>query len=217
MPGLEQWLLFLPMALLITAAPGPDNLAVLALGVSRGRAASLGFGLGCAAGCLNHTLLAVIGVSALIAASPTAFALMQYAGAAYLIWIGLRSLRHAGHSRPGPTTTQGTATAGDFWRHFRRGLLANAINPKVALFFLAFLPQFVRPEQGDPGGQLALLGLVFTACTALLFGLLALGAARAGTALRARPAIGRALDRATGLLFLGLGLRLALGDLTRMR
>lgn len=216
MPGLEQWLLFLPMALLITATPGPDNLAVLALGVSRGRAASLGFGLGCAAGCLNHTLLAVFGVSALIAASPVAFALMQYAGAAYLIWIGLRSLRQAGQEQALDAPAQEVAP-GDFWLHFRRGLLANAINPKVALFFLAFLPQFVRPERGDVGGQLALLGLCFTACAALLFSLLALGAARAGGLLRARPAIGRALDRTTGVLFLCLGLRLALGDLARLR
>ncbi|HNQ58437.1 MAG TPA: LysE family translocator, partial [Candidatus Desulfobacillus denitrificans] len=134
---------FLAAAALITLAPGPDNLSVLSLGLSRGRRAGIGFGLGCALGCFIHTLLATLGVTALIAASDTAFTLLKLAGAAYLVWLGIGALRS-----PGATLAAdaGAAPADDPMRpYLMRGFVANAINPKVALFFLAFLPQFVDP------------------------------------------------------------------------
>jgi len=206
----EQLALFVPAALLLALAPGPDNMGVLALGVSGGRPASLGFALGCAAGCLNHTLLAALGVTALIAASPLAFRALQVVGAAYLVWMGWQALRSRAASLASAGTRPG-ASAG-FGSYFARGLIANAINPKVALFFLAFLPQFVLAEGWPPPAQIGVLGGVFGLCAALVFSLIALFAARIGAWLRARRALTVWLDRATGALFIGLGLRLALAS-----
>ena len=199
---------FLAAAALITLAPGPDNLSVLSLGLSRGRRAGIGFGLGCALGCFIHTLLATLGVTALIAASDTAFTLLKLAGAAYLVWLGIGALRS-----PGATLAAdaGAAPADDPMRpYLMRGFVANAINPKVALFFLAFLPQFVDPSRGHAAAQTALLGALFAAQTVLIFGALGWYAGSVGGWLRGRPAVGRWLDRATGVLFIGLGIRLAL-------
>lgn len=206
----EQLALFVPAALLLAVAPGPDNLGVLALGISSGRPASLGFALGCATGCLNHTLLAALGVTALIAASPVAFRVLQYAGAAYLLWIGWQALHSRGASLGGVDARQ--RAGGGFGRYFTRGLVANAINPKVALFFLAFLPQFVLAHGWPPAAQIGMLGGLFGLCAAIVFSAIALFAARIGAWLRRRQALTVWLDRATGALFIGLGLRLALAS-----
>lgn len=208
--SLQQIAAFLPIALLLALAPGPDNLGVLALGISRGRRESLGFALGCAAGCLNHTLLAALGISALIAASPIAFRMLQYSGAAYLVGIGLQALRSRGGRL---TDAVPLASRSGFLPYFRRGLIANVINPKVILFFLAFLPQFVIRQGWSAPAQIAVLGLLFAACAALVFGLIALGANRVGVWLRGRERFALWLDRVTGGLFITLGLRLALADL----
>jgi threonine/homoserine/homoserine lactone efflux protein len=205
--GLPQLLGFLLAALLVTLAPGPDNLAVLSLGVSRGRRAGIGFGLGCALGCFTHTLWASLGISAVLAASPTAFTVLKLAGAAYLCWLGWQALRSPG-ARLDPSSGAG-ADATPFAVYLRRGFVANAVNPKVALFFLAFLPQFV-PAGDASVAAFALLGLLFALQTMLVFGLVGWFAGALGGWLRRRPAVGRRLDQATGVLFIGLGLRLAL-------
>lgn len=204
----NQILLFLGAALLLALAPGPDNLGVLALGISRGRAEALGFALGCAAGCVNHTLLAALGISALIAASPLAFRLLQWAGAAYLIWIGFQALRSRGTS---PTQNPTPDAGSGFQPYFRRGLIANAINPKVGLFFLSFLPQFVRADGWSAPAQLATLGGLFAIVAALVFAAIALMAGPIGTWLRRRQRVTVWLDRATGGLFVGLGILTAAG------
>jgi len=202
----EQFFGFLLAAVLITASPGPDNLLVLSTGMSRGRRHGIAFGLGCAAGCLSHTALALAGVSALVAASPTAFTALRWAGGLYLVWLGVQALRHAGQSSLGRAAAS-TETPG---RLFAKGLVANAINPKVVLFFLSFLPQFVQPAQGSVGLQIGLLGLLFTLQAAVLFGLLGFFAGSVGGWLQRRPGAGLWLDRVAGLLFVGLGLRLIL-------
>ncbi len=188
----------------LTASPGPDNLMVLSMGMSRGRAQGIAFGLGCALGCLSHTALAVAGVSALVAASPWAFTALRVAGGLYLVWLGVQCLRSRGGARVG----EGAAPADSLTRLFVRGLLANAINPKVVLFFLAFLPQFVVPAQGAVPLQMAVLGGLFTAQAALLFGLLGYFAGKVGGWLNRRPGASLWLDRAAGLLFISLGARL---------
>jgi threonine/homoserine/homoserine lactone efflux protein len=200
---------FLLAAALITLAPGPDNLSVLSLGLSRGRRAGIGFGLGCAAGCFTHTLWATLGVTALIAASETAFTLLKLAGAAYLVWLGVGALRSPGATLEAEAAA---APAAAMRPYLVRGFVANAINPKVALFFLAFLPQFVDPARGSAAAQTALLGTLFAAQTVLIFGAIGHYAGTLGGWLRGRPAVGRWLDRATGLLFIGLGIRLALAE-----
>ncbi|MCO5098872.1 MAG: LysE family translocator [Rhodocyclaceae bacterium] len=199
---------FLLAAALITLAPGPDNLSVLSLGLSRGRRAGIGFGLGCALGCFIHTLLATLGVTALIAASETAFTALKLAGAAYLCWLGWKALRSPGATLSADAEVLHTDKA--MRPYLVRGFVANAINPKVALFFLAFLPQFVDPSRGHAAAQTALLGTLFAAQTVLIFGAIGWYAGTVGGWLRGRPAVGRWLDRATGVLFIGLGIRLAL-------
>lgn len=205
---LTQLFAFTLAALLITATPGPDNLMVLGMGMSRGRRQGIAFGLGCALGCLSHTVLAVLGVSALVAASPVAFTVLKLVGGAYLVWLGVNALRHAGASAP----VQGAGAPAEATRTlFLKGMLANAINPKVVLFFLSFLPQFVVPEQGHVQAQLGLLGVVFTLQAAVLFGLLAGFAGTIGGWLNRRPRAGVWLDRIAGTIFIGLGLRIAVG------
>ena len=147
-----QLLAFLLAAVLVTITPGPDNLMVLGLGMSRGRRQGIAFGLGCALGCLSHTALAVLGVSALIAASPVAFTALKWIGGAYLMWLGLQALRSGGATNVGEAAGTDGETSGtrDSLRgFFLKGVFANAINPKVVLFFLSFLPQFVVPAQGN--------------------------------------------------------------------
>lgn len=200
-----QALGFLGAALLLTLAPGPDNLLVLSLGAARGRLAGMLFGLGCALGCLSHTLLAMLGISALLAASPLAFGLLRLAGGAYLIYLGWMALRSTSSAAP-----QASQSEDSLRQLFLRGLLANAINPKVVLFFLSFLPQFVQPTRGDSMLQIAQLGLLFTLQAGLLFSLLGYFAGQVGEWLKAERQRGLWLDRLAGGVLLALGLRLLL-------
>ena len=200
----EQFLGFLAAAVLITVSPGPDNLMVLGFGMSRGRAAGIAFGLGCGFGCLSHTVLAALGVSALIAASPMAFMALRIGGGLYLVWLGIRALRSSGR-------VQVAAMRGadePLSRLFARGLLANAINPKVVIFFLSFLPQFVVAERGHVGWQTAQLGFVFTVQAALLFAVLGYFSGSVGQWLQRHSRAGAWLDRLAGTIFVALGVRM---------
>jgi len=197
---------FLAAAIAVTLAPGPDNLMILSLGLARGRRAGLAFGLGCALGCLSHTTLAVLGVGALIAASPIAFLALQIVGGLYLIWLGI------GAWRARPELAQAMAPNRQdsaVWRLFGRGLIANAINPKVVLFFLAFLPQFVVVGQGETI-QIAALGGLFTLQALVLFGLIGWFSGAVGQWMGRSPGAARRLDRIAGTIFIALGLRLIL-------
>ncbi|WP_022981103.1 LysE family translocator [Ideonella sp. B508-1] len=200
----EQFFAFLLAALLITASPGPDNLMVLGMGISKGRRQGMAFGLGCALGCLSHTVLAVAGVSALIAASPLAFTALKVCGGLYLVWLGVQALR----SRGGTQVQAVSVSEPGLLRLFLKGVFANAINPKVVLFFLSFLPQFVVAEHGQLGLQIALLGLTFTLQAALLFGLLGYFSGAIGQWIQRQPHVGLWLDRVAGAVFVALGLRL---------
>ncbi|HEV7816325.1 MAG TPA: LysE family translocator [Janthinobacterium sp.] len=200
----QQFFGFLAAATLITASPGPDNLMVLGVGMSRGRRQGMAFGLGCALGCLSHTLLATLGVGALIAASPLAFSALKVCGGLYLVWLGISALR----SRGGARVDSAVRPDESLGRLFVKGLFANSINPKVVLFFLSFLPQFVVAAHGHAGWQTAQLGLVFTLQACLLFGLLGYFSGAVGKWINVNPRAGLWLDRAAGTIFVGLGLRL---------
>ncbi len=176
-PGVDYLGLFVVAGLLLNLTPGPDVLFIVSQGLRSGARAGVVAALGISAGCLVHVVAAKVGVGALVAASATAFTVLKWIGAAYLVFIGLR-------------------------------MLANAINPKVALFFLAFLPQFVVPTQGPVAAQLGLLGLLFTAQAAVLFGLLGWFSGHVGAWLQRVPGSARVLDRLAGTVFIGLGLRL---------
>jgi threonine/homoserine/homoserine lactone efflux protein len=200
----NQFLAFLAAAILLTLSPGPDNMMVLGIGMAKGRLRGMAFGLGCAMGCLSHTLLAVIGVSALIAASPLAFTALKVCGGLYLAWMGFKAIRSRGAGAVDrmDSVTESARTL------FLRGVFANAINPKVVLFFLSFLPQFVVAQRGGASLQLALLGITFTLQAAILFGLLGFFSGAVGAWLTRRPRAGMWLDRVAGAIFIGLGLHL---------
>jgi len=198
-------LLFLVTSIAITLAPGPDNLQVLARGMAQGRSAGLVAALGFAVGCLFHTMVAAVGLAALLRSSPVAFQLIKYAGAAYLVWIGIQALRARGGLAQG-----GDVAAVPLRKVFRQSVLGNMMNPKVTLFFLVFLPQFVRANAEHPALQFVLLGVIFMLQTAVVFSVFGLSAGWLGAWLRRRPATGRWLDRVAGAIFVGLGIKVAL-------
>ena len=202
--GAEQFFGFLAAALLITLSPGPDNLMVLGVGMARGRRPGMVFGLGCALGCISHTVLAALGVGALLAAAPAALTALKVAGGLYLVWLGIGALR----SRGGARASAAVPAQESLWRLFGKGLFANMVNPKVVLFFLSFLPQFVDAGAGHASWQTAQLGLVFTAQACVLFGLLGYFSGAVGAWINRRPRAGLWLDRGAGAIFIGLGLRL---------
>jgi len=199
-------LAFLAASALVTIAPGPDNLMVLSVGISRGRAAGIGFGLGCALGCFTHTLWATLGIGAVVLASEATFTTLKMAGAAYLVYIGLMAWRYAGKM----ALVQIDAGAAEpIGVHLRRGFIANVINPKVALFFIAFLPQFVDQTRGAVWPQMLLLGALFAAQTVVIFGSLGWFAGSIGARLQRQPRLAVWLDRCAAAIFIGLALHLA--------
>lgn len=203
MPTADALLTFLGISILLTLAPGPDNLMVIGHSLARGRRAGLAFGLGCAAGCLTHIAWATLGVAALVRASATLFAAFKLAGAAWLLWLGIQALRSGG------SLTPAAGSPPQPWqRDLARGLVANALNPKVGLFFLAFLPQFANPARGSVSTQMLVLGLIFAAQTVVIFSGMAFAAGSIGRLLARRPTLGPWLDRLCGLLFIGLAVRL---------
>ena len=199
--------LFIAAAALLTLAPGPDIIYVLTRGIAQGRRAGIAAALGFATGCIFHTVLAAVGVAALIRSSPLAFDLVRYAGAAYLAWIGIQALRHRGSfAIEGAHDSKALATI------YRQSVVGNMLNPKVTLFFLAFLPQFVDSAAGNVGLQMALLGAIFMAQTAVIFGAVAVFAGWIGAWMRARPVIGERLNAFAGITFIALGIRVAIPD-----
>ncbi len=206
MPDAHSLLLFVGAGLLLNVTPGPDLLYILGRSVSQGRAAGVLSAVGIGAGCIVHVAGAALGLSALLLALPHAYDAVRWAGAGYLVLLGLRALRSRGMTLEARALPPVTAR-----RAFWQGVLTNVLNPKVALFFLAFLPQFADPSRGPLAPQLLLLGAIFTVNGTLVCVAFALFAAEVGTWLRRRYAVSRWLDRATGLLFVALGLRLALG------
>lgn len=185
-------------------APGPDNLSVVSYGISQGRRAGMLFGAGCATGCLLHTCWLCLGLSVLLAASVAAFTCLKIAGALYLFYLAFRAFRSGGLIRLKDTGRPDTALSGMVY--FRRGFLANALNPKVALFFLAFLPQFTRPGAWSIPAQFLTLGLLFTLLSLVIFTAIGAFSGVVGAFLKSHAHLGAWLDRLTGVVFAGLGL-----------
>ena len=200
--------LFIAASTLLALAPGPDIIYVLTRAVSQGRKAGIAAALGFASGCVFHTVLAAVGVAALIRSSELAFDIVRYTGAAYLVWIGIQALRHRS-SFSVEAAKDATALA----TIYKQSVIGNILNPKVTLFFLAFLPQFVNAEAGNIGLQMAILGVVFMAVTIVVFSAVAIFAAMIGDWIRRKPAIGERLNVFAGITFIALGIRVALPDL----
>ena len=199
--------LFVAASALLAIAPGPDVIYVLTRGVAQGPRAGMAAALGFATGCIFHTVLATVGIAALIRSSEVAFNVVRYAGAAYLVWIGIQALRHRGSFAMGEAgDAKALATI------YKQSVLGNILNPKVTLFFLAFLPQFVNQEAGNVGMQMAILGAVFMGVTVVVFGAVAVFAGWIGAWMRSKPAIAQRLNVFAGLTFIALGIRVALPD-----
>lgn len=203
--GIQHYDAFLLACIALNLTPGLDTFYILARSGREGHAVGLGAALGINAGCVVHTLTAVLGLSAILMTSAMAFTVLKYLGVAYLVWIGLRMLLSRQGSRA-PTMTRGRG----FAAAFRQGMLTNVLNPKVALFYLAFLPQFVSLQTAHPQLGLLALGASFIG-TGLCWSLvLALLGARIHRLLQQKPRIGQWMDRLCGTVLLGFGLKLAL-------
>lgn len=203
---LSTLLVFLAATLTLNVTPGPDMLYVIARSVGEGRKAGIVSALGIAAGCLVHMVAIAAGLSGLLMAVPFAFEVVKYAGAAYLIYLGLKALL----SRNAAALEAPTVARARLGAIFRQGVVTNVLNPKVALFFLAFLPQFVDPARGPVAPQLVLLGLLFNVSGTLVNVGVAWAASGAGHWTKRRLGGSPWFQRATGAVFVGLGLRLAL-------
>jgi threonine/homoserine/homoserine lactone efflux protein len=206
MPDPSDLLLFVGAGLLLNIAPGPDVLYIVGRSLSQGRLAGVVSALGIAAGCLVHIAAAAFGLSALILALPLAYDIVRYAGAAYLVWLGVRAFRAA------PIGRVQALQPVPLGRIFRQGMVTNMLNPKVAIFFLAFLPQFTDAGRGPLALQFLLLGSIFVVNGTVVCLAYALAASWLGGWLSARYGVSTWLNRTMGGLFIALGLRLALGD-----
>lgn len=200
-------LAYLAAATLLVLMPGPGTAWVVAQSIAGGTRQGIVAGLGLESATLTHALAASLGLSALLATSALAYETVKYAGALYLIWLGIRAWRQPAPSRethPVPATPKSTRTV------YLQSVATGVLNPKVALFFLAFLPQFVHPERGPAWLQFLLLGALLSVVGLLHSCALAFAAGRIGLRLanRSRAALWR--QRALGTLFVGLGVRLAL-------
>jgi len=207
LPGPAELAVFASAVFVLNATPGVDFLLTVSRTLQGGARAGVAAACGIAAGCVVHALAAAFGLAALLALHPQAFRLIQWAGAAYLVWLGLGMLRQAWRPAGADGATAGTTGVRSWWADFRGGLLTNVLNPKVALFFLAFLPQFVPAGAWSPTASFLLLGAWFVAQGLVLLLLLVAIAARLQR-LQARPAVGRVLNALGGLLFVALALRL---------
>ncbi len=183
----------------IIVVPGPSVIYIVTRSVSQGRRAGLVSMLGVQAGALVHVGAAAIGLSALLASSATAFTVVKYAGAAYLVWLGIQRLRGADEIPWEPATPRRHV------RLFAQGVVVNVLNPKTAIFFLAFLPQFVAPNAAAPALQVLVLGLVFVVVAFVSDGAYALLAGTAAARLRGSDHLRRRLDRLSGVILIGLG------------
>lgn len=205
MPSPEILLLFMGAALVLNLTPGQDMMYVAARSVSDGRAAGIVSAFGVAAGLLLHVSALALGLSALLAAAPLAYTLIRVAGAVYLIFLGLRLL-----FRPRGVTQAANPARSPLRVVFLQGVITNALNAKVALFFLAFLPQFVDPAAGPVVPQIVLLGLLFNVQGTVVNLVVAVLASQGTAWLRSNERRVMILQRLTGVVFLGLGSRLAL-------
>jgi len=213
MPDPSTFLLFAAASLAFLAIPGPSVFYIVTRSLAQGRRAGVTSMLGVQAGGLVHVVAAALGVSALIASSATAFTIVKYAGAAYLVLLGVRKLLSHGEQDVEPEP-HGPATG---TRLFWQGAVVNLLNPKTALFFLAFLPQFVDPSAGPVAPQMLVLGTLLVGLGVVSDGTYALVAAGAGRRLRETAAARRLLDRLSGGVFISLGLVAALAGEPRQR
>jgi threonine/homoserine/homoserine lactone efflux protein len=198
------WVLFILASLVLIATPGQDMILVMSRSIAQGAAAGVVTAAGVSVGLVGHTVLATLGLGALLRTSEWLFVALKLLGAAYLLYVGIQLLRTKQHelavSSGGPKS---------LWRLFFDGALSNVSNPKIAVFYFAFLPQFVLPGAAHPTLSIFALGLAFAALTFLVKGPVGLVSAALSGWLRARPAVLKWVFRTSGTVLVGLGVKLA--------
>ena len=203
MPEKTAFVTFLFAAFMLNIAPGPDMLYVIGRSVGQGRKAGIVSSLGVFVGCWAHILAAAVGIAALLRSSPVAFNVVRYAGAAYLIYLGARMIAERANLSSRQLKRESLASI------FRQGVFTNVLNPKVAIFFLAFLPQFIDAHRRNVALQILVLGLIFNIGGTLVNLAVAYAGGTLGELLRRNEQFARLQQLFTGLVFIGLGLRLA--------
>jgi threonine/homoserine/homoserine lactone efflux protein len=203
--GIHDFALFVTTGILLNLTPGPDTLYILGRSIAQGRPAGVASALGISVGSIFHTGAAALGLSAVLATSAWAFTVVKLAGAAYLIFLGVRTLLE----RQNKLTLPAHFKRGSAGAAFRQGILTNILNPKVALFFLAFLPQFIDAAAPSKTIAFLVLGLTFVTTGTIWCLILAWFSSAFSARLRESPTVTALLNRAVGSLFIFLGLRLA--------
>jgi threonine/homoserine/homoserine lactone efflux protein len=199
-------LYFLCSAMALTIAPGPDNLFVLTQGITRGRKPAIVTALGMCSGISVHTVAAAFGISAIFYSSVIAFNAVKFAGAAYLLYLAYKTMKGCSAIRLAPAADIPLAAL------FKRGFIMNVLNPKVAMSFLAFLPQFIKTTTDYFALQMLLLGLIFMVQAVVIFCLIGYFAGNIGSYLLARPMVAKYFDWLTTGVFASLGIRLAMSE-----
>ena len=200
----ETSLTFFAAALLLALAPGPDNIFVLTQSTLRGRWAGMIVTMGLCTGLLFHSCAVALGVAAIFQTSALAFSVLKFVGAGYLIYLAWQAFRASSQDISG-----GHMVAVSPGELYGRGIIMNITNPKVSIFFLAFLPQFVTPAKGSIPLQILMLGGIFILATLMVFGGIALVAGYLGERLNQSPNVQKILNRVAGTVFMGLALKLA--------
>ncbi len=212
MPSLTTLLLFTMASLALLAIPGPAVTFIVARSIQQGRRAGLVSVLGVHAGSVVHVAAAALGLSALLASSAVAFTVVKFVGAGYLLYLGVQQLR-----RPREADDAPAPEPVPHGRLFRQGAVVNILNPKTAIFFLAFLPQFVAPGHGAVWVQITVLGLVFIALGAMTDSGYAVAAGAVGARLRRSARVRRIMDRVSGGVYVALGAVAALAKSPALR
>jgi threonine/homoserine/homoserine lactone efflux protein len=198
------WLLFVLVSLVLIVTPGQDMILVMSRSIAQGSAAGVATAAGVSVGLVGHTILATLGLGAILRTSEWLFIALKLVGAAYLVYLGIGLLRAKAHE----IEVAGGAPR-SLWRLFFDGALSNIANPKIAIFYFAFLPQFVPPGATQPTLVVFVLGLVFAGLTFLVKGPVGLGAGLLSGWLRSRPKVLARIYRTSGAVLIGLGLKLA--------
>jgi threonine/homoserine/homoserine lactone efflux protein len=202
MPTIPTLLTFAVAATLLIIVPGPNVIYIVTRGIDQGRRAAIVSAMGVEVGMLFHIGAAVLGLSALVASSEMVFTIVKYAGAAYLVWMGITNIRARVATLEVPADIDRRQTSS---RMFGQGLIVNVLNPKVGLFFVAFLPQFIDPGRGSSTTQILMLGAVFVAIAIVSDLVYALASGAIGSWLKRRAAIARHRARFSGVVYLILG------------
>lgn len=210
--GTQDLALFIVSGLLLNIAPGPDSLLIMTRSATQGWRAGSAAALGIGTGTFIHIFAAALGLSAVLARSATAFAIVKYAGAAYLLYVGIALLRHKGQR----TAEGGTPIAEPPFLSYRRiffqGLLTNALNPKVAVFFLAFVPQFIATEVPNKALAFIVLGCIFNLNSMLWCHFLAVSSVFASKRVKLSKTVARWVNRIIGTVFISFGIKLAFSE-----